>query len=59
MVDQMTLTEKVGQLLVIGVKGTSFSGDMDNLIRNYNVGGVIIMGEMYRQRLRYCSSLLK
>lgn len=44
MTDQMTLEEKVGQLLVIGVEGTSFSGEMDNLIRNYHVGGVIIMG---------------
>ena len=44
MVDQMTLEEKVGQLLVIGVEGTSFSSEMDNLIRNYHVGGVIIMG---------------
>ena len=44
MIGQMTLEEKVGQLLVIGVEGTSFSGEMDNLIRNYHVGGVIIMG---------------
>ena len=44
MIDQMTLEEKVGQLLVIGVEGTSFSEEMDNLIRNYHVGGVIIMG---------------
>jgi len=44
MIGQMTLQEKVGQLLVIGVEGTSFSGEMDNLIRNYHVGGVIIMG---------------
>lgn len=43
-IDQMTLEEKVGQLLVIGVEGTSFSSEMDNLIRNYHVGGVIIMG---------------
>ena len=45
MIDQMTLEEKVGQLLVIGAEGTSFSGEMDNLIHNYHVGGVIIMGE--------------
>ncbi|WP_342505516.1 beta-N-acetylhexosaminidase [Sporosarcina sp. FSL K6-2383] len=45
MIDQMTLAEKVGQLLVIGVEGTSFSDEMDNLIRNYHVGGVIVMGK--------------
>jgi beta-N-acetylhexosaminidase len=45
MIDQMTLEEKVGQLLVVGMKGTSFTSDIDNLIRNYHVGGVIIMGE--------------
>ena len=43
MIDQMTLEEKVGQLLVIGAEGISFSDEMDNLIRNYHVGGVIIM----------------
>nr|WP_255551041.1 beta-N-acetylhexosaminidase [Sporosarcina sp. E16_8] len=41
----MTLEEKVGQLLMVGVEGTSFSNEMDNLIRNYHVGGVIIMGK--------------
>lgn len=44
LIDQMTLEEKIGQLLMIGVEGTSFSGEMDKLIRNYHVGGVIIMG---------------
>jgi len=44
MIDQMTLAEKIGQLLVIGVDGTAFSDEMDNLIRNYHVGGAIIMG---------------
>jgi len=45
MIEQMTVEEKVGQLLVIGVDGISFSGEMDNLIGNYHVGGVIIMGK--------------
>lgn len=45
MIDQMTLAEKIGQLLVIGVDGTVFSDEMDNLIRNYHVGGVIVMGK--------------
>lgn len=45
MIDQMTLAEKVGQLLVVGVDGTAFSNEMDNLIRNYHVGGVILMGK--------------
>ncbi|WP_203247217.1 beta-N-acetylhexosaminidase [Sporosarcina beigongshangi] len=45
MIDQMTLAEKIGQLLVIGIDGTSFSDEMDNLIRNYHVGGVIVMGK--------------
>ena len=44
MINQMTLAEKVGQLLVIGVDGTAFSNEMDNLIRNYHVGGIIVMG---------------
>lgn len=45
MIDEMTVEEKVGQLLVIGVDGTSFSIEMENLIRNYHVGGVIVMGK--------------
>lgn len=45
MIDEMPLKEKVGQLLVIGVDGTSFSSEMDNLIQNYHVGGVIVMGK--------------
>lgn len=44
MISQMTVAEKIGQLLVIGVDGTAFSDEMDNLIRNYHVGGAIIMG---------------
>ena len=51
MIDQMTLEEKVGQLLVIGAKGTTFSDEMDNLILNYHVGGVIIMGENVSTKL--------
>lgn len=45
MIDQMTLEEKVGQLLVVGVEGTSYTGKMDKLIRNYHVGGFIMMGK--------------
>lgn len=44
-IDEMTLAEKVGQLLMIGVDGTAFSDEMDNLIRNYHVGGIIVMGK--------------
>ena len=36
---------------MIGVEGSSFSSEMDNIIRNYHVGGVIIMGKMYQQHL--------
>jgi beta-N-acetylhexosaminidase len=51
MIDQMTLEEKIGQLLVIGAKGTTFSDEMDNLILNFHVGGVIIMGENVSTKL--------
>ena len=44
MIEQMTLEEKIGQLMIIGVEGKSFSPEMDNLIRNYHVGVIIIMG---------------
>lgn len=44
-IKKMSLDEKIGQLMVIGLDGTTFSQEMDNLIRNYHVGGIIIMGK--------------
>ncbi|MFJ7934727.1 beta-N-acetylhexosaminidase [Sporosarcina sp. NPDC096371] len=45
MIDKMSVKEKIGQLLMIGVEGKSFSEEIDQLIRNYHVGGVILMGK--------------
>lgn len=44
-IKQMTLEEKIGQLMIVGVNGTTFSKEMDILIRNYHVGGLIMMGK--------------
>ena len=45
MIGQMTLKEKIGQLMIIGVEGKTFSTEMDNLIRTHHVGGIILMGK--------------
>ena len=45
LIEQMTLEEKIGQLMIIGVEGKSFTPEMENLIRNYHVGGIILMGK--------------
>lgn len=41
---KMTLSQKVGQMFVIGISGTSYSNDIDNVLKEYNFGNVIYMG---------------
>lgn len=38
---QMTLREKIGQMLLCGFHGTEAAGDVDAFLRRYPVGGVI------------------
>ncbi|QOS76457.1 beta-N-acetylhexosaminidase [Paenibacillus sp. JNUCC31] len=38
---QMTLREKIGQMLLCGFHGTEAAGDVDAFLRKYPVGGVI------------------
>ena len=40
----MTVEEKVGQLLIAGIEGTSPGGDAATAIQEYHVGGVILFG---------------
>lgn len=44
-VTEMTLAEKIGQLLTIPVEGTHATRDMVDLIETYRIGGVIIYRE--------------
>lgn len=38
---QMTLREKVGQMLLCGFNGTEATGDVESFLRKYPIGGVI------------------
>ncbi|WP_088051206.1 beta-N-acetylhexosaminidase [Virgibacillus dakarensis] len=38
----MSLDEKIGQMMIAGVSGTSLNGDNLNLISKYKVGGIIL-----------------
>ncbi|KOY17221.1 beta-N-acetylhexosaminidase [Paenibacillus xylanivorans] len=39
--EQMTLREKIGQMLLCGFHGTEAAGDVDDFLRKYPIGGVI------------------
>lgn len=41
---QMTLSQKIGQMFVIGFSGTSFNSSLSSAITDYNFGNVIYMG---------------
>nr|WP_305121007.1 beta-N-acetylhexosaminidase [Saccharibacillus sp. JS10] len=44
LVSNMTLDQKIGQMVIAGVKGTSLATEDRNLLRDYGVGGVILYG---------------
>lgn len=41
-IEQMTLAEKIGQMVMMGVEGTSVSEQTKELMEQYHVGGVIL-----------------
>lgn len=41
-INSMTLDEKIGQLIITGFNGSEYNDDMDRLINEYKVGGVIL-----------------
>ncbi|WP_339251131.1 beta-N-acetylhexosaminidase [Sporosarcina sp. FSL W8-0480] len=45
MMEEMSVEEKVGQLLVVGMSGKTFNGDIERLIRQRKVGGIILLGK--------------
>ncbi|HEX7066240.1 MAG TPA: beta-N-acetylhexosaminidase [Bacillales bacterium] len=44
-VQNMTLNEKIGQLVMVGVNGTQPGSHIKALIRDYHVGGIILYGK--------------
>lgn len=41
-INEMTLDEKIGQMVLSGFNGTHFNGELDTLINDLKVGGVIL-----------------
>ncbi len=44
MISKMSLSQKIGQMFVVGFNGTSYSNELKNVISNYNFGNIIYMG---------------
>lgn len=42
--NNMTLSQKIGQMFVVGFNGTTFSSSFGNIIEQYHFGNVIYMG---------------
>lgn len=56
----MTLREKLGQLLIVGIAGTELSLEEEKFLISHNIGGVILMGRNVKapeQVYRLCSSI--
>lgn len=43
--EKMSLDEKIGQLIIVGMKGKTYDDELDRLIRHYRVGGIIVLGK--------------
>ena len=41
-VNELSLTEKIGQMIIVGVDGTTVSPRLKKLILDYKIGGVIL-----------------
>lgn len=41
--NSMTLSQKVGQMFIVGFSGTSLNSSLQNAIKNYNMGNVIYL----------------
>jgi len=40
-IDRMTLSEKIGQMMIVGVAGTDYDDETNSLIHDYKVGGFL------------------
>jgi len=59
-IEEMTLEEKIGQLVLVGMEGYEVNDNIKELIKSYHVGGVILYGknvEDSRQLLSLINSL--
>lgn len=44
-INNMTLKEKIGQLILVGMDGYEINDNIEELIKSYNVGGIILYGK--------------
>ncbi|HZX21449.1 MAG TPA: beta-N-acetylhexosaminidase [Clostridia bacterium] len=44
-IENMTLEEKVGQMLLVGMEGYEIDGNITELIQSHHVGGIILYGK--------------
>lgn len=55
LMEDMTLEEKIGQLLIVGMQGKTYGDELDRLIRQHHVGGIILLGK----NISYPAGMLK
>lgn len=55
LMEDMTLEEKIGQLLIVGMQGKTYGDELDHLIRQHHVGGIILLGK----NISYPAGMLK
>lgn len=55
MIKNLTLKEKIGQMMMVGLDGNTIDTRIKNLIMNYKVGGVIL----YRKNFKTYEDMLK
>lgn len=44
-INQMTIEQKIGQMVIVGVEGDTFDSNIGKMIEDYHVGGFIFMGK--------------
>ena len=55
MLKELTLNEKIGQMMMVGMDGNTIDDRIRKLILNYKVGGVIL----YRKNFKTYNDMLK
>ncbi|MBP3707331.1 MAG: glycoside hydrolase family 3 protein [Clostridia bacterium] len=48
MINDLSLKEKIGQMMMVGINGTEVDDRVRNLILNYKIGGVILYKKNYK-----------
>jgi len=54
-IEEMTLEEKIGQLVLVGMEGYEVNDNIKELIKSYHVGGVILYGKNVEDSIQLLS----